>query len=134
MSARTIPTQNGGLLSRLFGFFRPQPKIQVAVPKLSSIDGDRPDFGTGSRKKILIIDDDAVVVKTTAMKLKAAGYAVAAASDASSAIEAVHNAVPDVILLDMSFPPDVAHGSAAWDGRMIISWLRRFKEAQNIPI
>jgi len=41
---------------------------------------------------------------------------------------------PDLILLDIGFPPDVAHGGQmAWDGFQIMSWLHGFKEAGSIP-
>ena len=42
---------------------------------------------------------------------------------------------PDVILLDINFPPDVAHGGGvAWDGFVLISWLGRMEETRNTPI
>jgi len=38
-------------------------------------------------------------------------------------------------LLDISFPPDVAHGGGVpWDGFIIIEWLRRIEEAKNVPV
>ena len=83
-------------------------------------------------KKILIVDDDAVILKTTSMKLKARGFAVVTAMDGPSAISAVRKEQPDLILLDISLPPNV--GAVAWDGLLITSWLRRLEEARHIPI
>ncbi len=86
-------------------------------------------------KKILIVDDDRIILKTLSFKLKANGYQVLTALDGSEAVSAVRKERPDLILLDISFPPDVAHGGGvAWDGFLIIQWLRRMDEAQNIPI
>jgi DNA-binding response OmpR family regulator len=42
---------------------------------------------------------------------------------------------PDLILLDMNFPPDVANGGGiAWDGFLILRWLRQAREAGNVPV
>jgi CheY-like chemotaxis protein len=86
-------------------------------------------------KKILIVDDNLVILKTTSMKLAANGYEVLTAEDGGAAVAAVRREKPDLILLDLSFPPDVAHGGGvAWDGFLIMDWLRRLEEAKGIPI
>jgi CheY-like chemotaxis protein len=85
------------------------------------------------RRKILVVDDNAVIVKTIAFKLKANGYYVCTALDGASAVAAVRKEQPDLILLDISFPTDVG-GGVAWDGFLIIDWLRRIEEAKDTPI
>ena len=88
-----------------------------------------------NRKKILIVDDNRVILKTMSMKLTANGYDVVTAEDGSEAVSTVRKEKPDLILLDLSFPPDVAHGGGvAWDGFVIMTWLRRLDEAKHIPI
>lgn len=88
-----------------------------------------------SAKKILVVDDNAVVVKTIQMQLVKAGFDVVSASDGSEAISAVRKQKPDLIVLDISFPADVAGGGGiAWDGFLIMQWLRRLEEARNTPI
>ncbi len=82
-------------------------------------------------KKILIVDDDPVILKTTSMKLKSRGYHVVTAMDGPGAISAVRKEKPDLILLDISLPQHVE--TAAWDGLLVMSWLRRLEEARNIP-
>src|SRR5688572_6603246 len=89
---------------------RPEAESQASLPAESQ--------GTaGQGKKILIVDDDAVIIKTTSLKLKAQGYEVSSAMDASEAMTAVRQSRPDLILLDISFPPDVG---IDWDGFKII--------------
>jgi len=84
---------------------------------------------------ILIVDDNEVVVKTLSMKLKASGYEVVTAPDGSAAISSVRKQPPALILLDISFPPDVAHGGGvSWDGFQILGWLNRMEEAKNVPV
>jgi CheY-like chemotaxis protein len=88
-----------------------------------------------SHKKILVVDDSPIILKTFSMKLKANGYDVVTAEDGASAVGTVRREKPDLILLDLSFPPDVAHGGGvAWDGFLIMNWLQRMEEAKGIPI
>jgi CheY-like chemotaxis protein len=88
-----------------------------------------------NRKKILVVDDNEVILKTLSFKLKANNFDVVTAMDGSEAVGAVRKEKPDAILLDINFPPDVAHGGGVpWDGFRIIAWLRRMDEAKNIPI
>ncbi|HLX69897.1 MAG TPA: response regulator [Verrucomicrobiae bacterium] len=88
-----------------------------------------------NRKRILVVDDNAIIVKTLSMKLQSAGYDVLKALDGSEAVSAARKEKPDLILLDISFPPDVAHGGGIpWDGFLIIEWLHRIDEAITIPI
>lgn len=88
-----------------------------------------------SAEKILVVDDSLVVVKALELKLVAAGFQVATATDGSSALAAVRKERPDLIVLDINFPPDVAHGGGiSWDGFLIMQWLGRIEEAKDIPV
>lgn len=88
-----------------------------------------------NRKKILVVDDNRVILKTLSMKLTANGYDVVTAEDGTGAVSAVRKEKPDLILLDLSFPTVAAPGSGVeWDGYLIMSWLRRLEEAKDIPI
>lgn len=90
---------------------------------------------TMNRKKILVVDDSLLILKLMSMKLTANGYEVVTAEDGGTAVSAARRDKPDLILLDLSFPPDVAHGGGvAWDGFLIMNWLQRFNETRNIPI
>ena len=88
-----------------------------------------------NRKKILIVDDSAIIVRALSMKLKACGYDVLTAVDGSEAVATARQQRPDLILLDISFPPDVGHGGGVpWDGFLIMDWLHRLDEAKTIPV
>ena len=76
-------------------------------------------------KNVLVVDDDEIIRVTTGSKLQKAGYQVRTAGDCSEAIAAVGENRPDIILLDLNFPPDVGHGGmVAWDGFRLMHWLR----------
>jgi CheY-like chemotaxis protein len=69
------------------------------------------------------------------MLLNANGYRVFTASDGPGAASIVTQERPDLILLDLLFPPDAMNvGGALQDGFFIIEWLRRMGEAADIPI
>lgn len=84
------------------------------------------------KKKILVVDDDAVILKTLTWKLTAKGYEVVTALDGSAAVSAARHEKPDLILLDVSFPPDV--GTVPWDGFRIMDWLNRVNEKTRTPV
>lgn len=86
-------------------------------------------------KKILVVDDSIIFLKAISTKLRSFGYDVFTAVDGSAAVGAVRQMRPDLILLDLNFPPDVGHGGGvAWNGLLILNWLRRMHEAQNTPV
>jgi CheY-like chemotaxis protein len=83
-------------------------------------------------KKILIVDDNEVILKTLALKLRAGGFEVITATDGSQAVAAARTKQPDIILLDIGFPPEVS--GVPWDGFRIIQWLKRMEETRQIPV
>jgi DNA-binding response OmpR family regulator len=86
-------------------------------------------------RKILVVDDDRVILRTLSTFLCAEGFQVFTAADGPEAVSAVSKKKPDLILLDLLFPPDAMNvGGALQDGFFIIQWLRRMGEAEGIPI
>ncbi len=87
------------------------------------------------QKKILVVDDNKIQTTALSTKLKAQGYAVTVAQDGGEAISIARKEKLDLILLDILFPPDVAHGGGVpWDGFLILNWLRRLEEAKDVPV
>ena len=87
---------------------------------------------TPSPKKILVVDDNEIIVKTICLKLKAAGYAVYTANDGAEAVAAARQDRPDLIVLDISFPPEV--GGVPWDGFRLMEWFHRLDPVRKIPV
>jgi len=88
-----------------------------------------PATGT-PQKKILVVDDNEIVVRTITLKLQGAGYKAIPAKDGSEAVARVRTESPDLILLDISYPAEV---SGMWDGFQIMQWLHRL-DARKIPV
>ncbi|MEI6494966.1 MAG: response regulator [bacterium] len=55
-------------------------------------------------KKILIVEDDEFLRSLTTKRLEKEGYAVAVAVDGESAVSAVRDNMPNLILLDLLLP------------------------------
>jgi CheY-like chemotaxis protein len=87
------------------------------------------------KKKILVVDDDKVQTTALSAKLRSSGFDVLVAEDGAQAISTARREKLDLILLDILFPPDVAHGGGVpWDGFLILNWLRRLEEAKHVPV
>jgi CheY-like chemotaxis protein len=78
------------------------------------------------------VDDDAVVRLAISGLLRKKGYEVVTAADCSEAIGAIAQGKPEVILVDLTFPPDISLGGTfSWDGLCLMSWLRGLKNAKG---
>ena len=84
--------------------------------------------------KILVIDDNPVVLGALSLALKAGGYQVFEAVDASAAFHLARRVRPDLIVLDIFFPPDTSQSGNSWNAFMIIDWFRRMGVIGNTPI
>ena len=86
-------------------------------------------------KKILVIDDNQIVLRAMMFMLSAKGYAVLLAETGAEAITILRKERPDLILLDLDFPPDVGNiGGGLRDGFLIIDWARRMCDAEKITV
>lgn len=77
-------------------------------------------------RKILVVDDEAVLVETIAYNLEQAGYQVIIAADGASALEAAKRENPDVIILDIMLPEV--------DGLEVCRQLRKETSTSTTPI
>lgn len=83
-------------------------------------------------KIVLVVDDNEIVIKTISLKLQGAGFKVLSAMDGTEAVTMVRKECPDLILLDLTFPPEVM--GVPWDGFRIMEWFGRLDAAKQIPI
>ena len=85
--------------------------------------------------KILVVDDEADILKVLTLQLQSKGYRVVTANEGSQAISAMREEQPELILMDIDFPPDVPHGGGIhWNGFVLSQWLRNVNGANRIPI
>ena len=86
------------------------------------------------QKKILVADDNKVILKAIESVLESNGYQVVTATDGASVVNIVDREIPDLILLDILFPPDAMDVGMHWDGFAILRWLRNMSEARDVPV
>lgn len=76
--------------------------------------------------KILLIEDDSLIVKIYTTRLKADGYEIVSAEDGEKGLEVAQQEKPDLILLDVMMPKI--------DGFTVIQTLRADEQFKNTPI
>ena len=79
-----------------------------------------------SEKKILIVDDNADLVRIMGVHLEGHGYSVVSASDVAEAIKAVQKEKPDLIILDVAMP--------GGDGLDVLRQLNASNPRNMIPV
>jgi DNA-binding response OmpR family regulator len=77
-------------------------------------------------RPILVVDDDAKIVRLVRTYLEREGYAVVAAADGPAALDAIETHRPALVVLDLMLPE--------LDGRAVIRAVRRDDEAAATPI
>jgi two-component system KDP operon response regulator KdpE len=110
-------------------------KVAEVAPVPESVPGTRTGCqeAGAARKKILVVDDDPISVKTLTLTLNARGYEVLSAVDAADAIGKMRDVKPDMLLVDVCLPPDCASGGVVpWNGFQVTQWLKRMSLG-NIP-
>jgi len=95
---------------------------------------DPAQASAGANRKILIVDDNAIVVKAFEFKLKGCGFNVITATDATEGLSAARREKPEAIVLDLNFPINENFSSLNWNGLHILQWLKRYKDVADIPI
>ena len=77
-------------------------------------------------RPILVVDDDAKIVRLVRTYLEREGFAVVTASDGPAALEQIETQRPSLVVLDLMLPE--------LDGRAVIRAVRRDDEAAATPI
>lgn len=85
-------------------------------------------------KKILVVDDNPVVLKALYFLLRNHGYEVVMADSGAATLACLRRDQPDLILLDLDLPDAGIVSNAMHDGFVVVDWARRTGTAGNIPI
>ncbi|MHA6768110.1 response regulator transcription factor [Sphingobium ummariense] len=79
-----------------------------------------------AKKKILVCDDDELLIELLTYRLEGKGYEVVVARDGAEAVSLAGQHLPDAIVLDMMMP--------VMDGQQVLRRLREAPETAHIPI
>lgn len=78
------------------------------------------------KKRVLVVDDDADLLKMLKIRIESAGYEFMSAQDGSEMLDAIKMKKPDVILLDVMLPK--------LDGYTALRELRKEDGYREIPV
>ena len=84
-----------------------------------------------SSETILVVEDDAVVIKVLASQLKAAGFKVVCAAGAAEAIRATVTERFDLMILDLTLGVSI---NGIRDGLSLLQWMRRALPEAAFPV
>lgn len=76
------------------------------VARLRSFEADLSFYreGVSVHKKVLVVDDDADIVRLLQIVLKKSGFSVSTAKNGQEALERLQAEVPDLVVLDVTMP------------------------------
>lgn len=77
-------------------------------------------------RRVLIVDDEPAILRSTAMVLEELGYDVHTCAEASGILDAVDKAEPDVLLQDVRMP--------GLDIERVVAEIRRAPRWEKLPI
>src|SRR5579864_503631 len=87
-----------------------------------------PESGTGGgvTASLLVVDDEPDIALLCCVNLEAEGYRVVTACGGGEALDLLHEAVPDLVLLDVMMPDP--------DGWAVLADIRRNPMTANVPV
>jgi CheY-like chemotaxis protein len=83
--------------------------------------------------KVLVIDDNPIIQRAVYFALREKVRKVLMCGDVSDALHIIREEHPDLIVLDIHFPPDAMMG-AERDGFWALDWLHRVAETKDTPV
>ena len=109
---------------------RPPPKEKEAFSQ-DAAPSVPPPVSVGKNHKILVVDDNPVVLKAFEMKLKSDGFVVTTTTNSAAVASTAEQVQAELIVLDVNFPPG---GAMEWTGFTVIQWLQRFPDFAKLPV
>jgi CheY-like chemotaxis protein len=87
-----------------------------------------------SGKRILVVDDDPVVLGMVGTLLRQKGYEPTLCDNGPQAIQEALNSPPDLIVLDLGLPSPDPNKVVNFDGFKVLNWLSRIHKRNRIPV
>jgi CheY-like chemotaxis protein len=86
------------------------------------------------RRRILIADDDPVILKTVGGFLQRQGYDVVTCEDGPSALQKARSEKPDLAIVDLGMQSPRPLICPIFDGYTLMGWLRSMPETAQMPV
>jgi CheY-like chemotaxis protein len=109
---------------------RPSPKEKEAFSK-ENVPPIEPPAPAGKDRRILVVDDNPVVLKAFELKLKSDGFIVTTTTNSAAVASTAEQTRAELVVLDINFP---AGGAMEWSGFTVMQWLHHFPEMAGLPV
>jgi CheY-like chemotaxis protein len=91
-------------------------------------------FWMERRRRILITDDDLVILKTVGGFLRRHGYDVMTCKDGPAAVQTARTEKPDLMVVDLGMESPRPTICPIFDGYTLMGWLRSMPETARVPV
>jgi len=91
----------------------------------------QPPASIGKNHRILVVDDNPVVLKAFEQKLKSDGFVVTTTTNSGAVLSTAEQVQAELIILDVNFP---SGGAMEWTGFTVMQWMQRFPEFSSLPV
>jgi CheY-like chemotaxis protein len=86
------------------------------------------------RRRILIADDDLVILKSVGGFLQRHGYEVLTCQDGPTAVQKARSEKPDLAVVDLAMESPRPTICPIFDGYTLMGWLRSMPETARMPV
>lgn len=109
----------------------PKEKSPFLEEKLPAVSGGKAPAAPNTGRRILVVDDNPIVLKAFELKLRASGFMVTTILNVAAVASAAESSEAELIILDINFSD--GQGSD-WTGYTSMKWLQRFPKLSKIPV
>ncbi len=103
-----------------------QQKIRATLLQKTEVEDKKPHAGEEGAKKILIIDDDPIVIRELKIIFKEENRELAFALTGAEGLERIRSEAPDLILLDLRMPE--------MNGFEVVEELQKSPDLKDLPV
>ncbi|HTB84208.1 MAG TPA: response regulator [Candidatus Sulfotelmatobacter sp.] len=83
--------------------------------------------------KVLVVDDNPIILRTVYFCLRDHDCRVLMCGDVTNALRHIRDEEPDVVVLDINFPPEGVNGGER-DGFWALDWMHRVQGLSDTPV
>lgn len=87
-----------------------------------------------TKKKIIIVDDDAIIREVVSRVMRSEGYEVVACENGPKAVHEAFRFKPDMLILDLMMASPDPRVCPIFDGYSVLDWLKTVPELEGIPV
>jgi len=87
-----------------------------------------------TKKRIMVVDDDAITLETLSRVLGAEGLEVIRCDNGLTAVGEALRVSPDLVILDLMMPSPDPERCPVFDGSSALGWIKRSAKLRDLPV